>query len=177
VNARPDLRASVSVAAALRRVTILLLVGVLACVAAGCGEGDEASGEPDTVATDTVGTDVSGDFGSEEDCLALTYASDELELSFTVAASVRQGGFEPGDDFQPLVDRAPDEIRPDLEVLADAYRAYDAVLRESYLQAGQPPSPEQLLEQARASVDQEELTAAFERLSTWAEENCPQTGG
>ena len=161
----------------MRRVSILLFVGVLACVAAGCGGGNEASSETDTVATDIAGTDVSSDFGSEEDCLALTYASDELELSFTVAASFGQRGFEPGDDFQPLVDRAPDEIRPDLEVLADAYGAYDAVLRESDLEAGEPPSPEQLLEQARASVDQEELTAAFERLNTWAEEHCPQTGG
>ena len=154
------------------RLVLMLLAGVLACVGSGCGGSDAASGETNTVAAGTARTGASSDFGSEDDCLALTYASEELELSFAAAAAFApQEDFGPAEDVQAVMDRAPAELRPDLDILADAYAAYGAVLRDAD-SAGDPPDPDQLLEQGKAAVDQEELAGALERLGAWAAENC-----
>jgi hypothetical protein len=66
-----------------------------------------------------------------------------------------------------------------VQVLADWFAEYSAKLDDIGLEAGQTPSAEQLqqLQAALASTNQEELTAASQRLQAWANENCETAGG
>ncbi len=59
-------------------------------------------------------------------------------------------------------------------MLAEAFATYSEELQDIGIQAGATPTAEQLqqLQAALASIDQAEVTAASERLGTWAEENC-----
>jgi hypothetical protein len=76
--------------------------------------------------------------------------------------------------FDEFAEEAPDEIREDFQVLADAYEAYAEAIEGIDLQSGQTPDAEALqqLQEALTSIDQEEVTAASERISAWANENC-----
>jgi ABC-type glycerol-3-phosphate transport system substrate-binding protein len=170
----------------------ILVVLVLGLVAAGCGGGDEEASDTQTVATDTVGTDEATDetttddtdtdtgdiddlgvFGSGE-CAELIGASAALSQAFGSAGT-------PGDDvdevqafFDEFVDDAPEEIREDFQVLADAYSAYADVLADVQVEPGQVPDAETLqkLQEAIASIDQQEVSEASLRISAWATENC-----
>lgn len=153
----------------------LLLVG------GGCGGGDEASEEPDAAitetttaeTTDSATTDTSGLEGlASEECLQL--------ISIGAAISQALGGAGGADDetsklFEELVAKAPDEIADDLEIVAGAYREYADALADLDLKEGQVPSAEDLqkIQAAIGSIDQAEVQAAAERLSAWAETNCP----
>lgn len=176
------------------RVVILLVIGVLAIAAAGCGGGDEASGDTDTVtATDTAtdettttdetvtdtdttetDTDTSGGFASG-DCAELAESSNKL--GEILAASGPEGGDvqAASEAFQNFVDEAPEEIRADVQVLANVYAKYAEVFQDVDIQAGETPSTEDALKlsQALSSIDQEEVAAASQRIATWAQENCP----
>jgi ABC-type glycerol-3-phosphate transport system substrate-binding protein len=186
----------------MRRVMILLVIGVLAIAAAGCGGSDETSGTDTTAVTDTTteetttteatdtetttdtetatdtdtGATGSGNFASG-DCLKLVQSSQELTQALSAAGS---GGDlkDAAKLFQAFVDKAPDDIKVDLQVLADAYSAYAGALGDVNLQAGETPSPETLakLQKAATSIDTPKVTAASERLGTWANEHCPNSG-
>lgn len=166
----------------------------LGLVAAGCGGGDdEASDEPDTVVTDTetdettddttettddgTDTDLSGfDFSSEE-CQDLVNAGNAFGQAIGSATSGADLSDE-ADAFQEFASNAPEEIREDMQTLADAYEDIVAVLADVDLDPGATPSAEQIaqLTQALASIDQTEVTAASERIGVWANENCTTTG-
>ena len=72
----------------------------------------------------------------------------------------------------------PEEIRADVQTLADAYGQYIAVLQDAGLEPGEIPSAEQAqeLSEALESVGTADVTAASERLSTWTTENCQLAG-
>jgi hypothetical protein len=162
-----------------------ILVLALALVAAGCGGGDDessASGDTtveetttsDTTTTEDDGSGTSGeDFDfADEDCQAL------LGVGATIAAAFSAAGGDTGDanteELAELADRVPDEIRADVQTLADAFGEYAAKLQEIGIDAGATPTAEQVqeLQAAIASLDQAELTAASERLEAWAQDNC-----
>jgi hypothetical protein len=175
------------------RIAAALAVLALALAVAGCGGGDdEASDDPETVITDTftdtttdetttddettdetdTGTSTDFDFASEE-CQELVGASAALSQAF---ASIGSGDdlSDESEAFQAFVDEVPEEIRDDVQVLADAFAEYADVLEGIDLQAGETPTQAQALElsQALSSIDQAEVTAASERLSAWSQENC-----
>jgi hypothetical protein len=177
----------------MRWLTILLALVVLVFAAAGCGGGDdEAGGDTDTVTitdttdtdettddtttdetTDETDTDISGlDFASEE-CQDLISASAALSQAFGAAATGSDLSDE-AEAFEDFADDVPEEIRDDVQVLAAAYAQYAEVLQDVDLGAGETPSAQQALElsQALASIDQADVAAASQRLSTWAQENC-----
>jgi hypothetical protein len=186
----------------MRRVMILLVVGVLAIAAAGCGGSDETSGTDTTAATettteettttqatDTEATDTetatdtdtgatgSGNFASG-DCLKLVQSSQELTQALSAAGNGTGDLKDAAKLFQEFVDKAPDDIKADLQVLADAYSTYAAALGDVNLQAGETPSAETLakLQKAASSIDTPKVTAASKRLGTWASEHCPNSG-
>src|SRR6187551_888700 len=149
----------------------------LALVAAGCGGGDDsaASDEPtveettsedtttaeDTTSEDTTATgDLSGIL-DDEDCLKLASIGATFAQAITGATDE-----EAAEAFQNLVDEVPDEIKADVQVLADWFAEYSAKLKDIGLQAGQTPTAAQVaqLQAALADTNQEELTAASERL-------------
>jgi hypothetical protein len=161
-----------------------ILVLALALVAAGCGGGDDdSSASGDTTVEETTTTDTSGDtttndgsgatddfdFASE-DCQAL------LGVGATIAAAFSASGGSNAntDELENLADKVPDEIKADVETLAQAFSAYAAKLQDIGIEAGATPTAEQVqeLQTAIASLDQDELTAASQRIEAWAQENC-----
>ena len=179
----------------MRWLTIAAAVAALALglAAAGCGGGDdEASDEPDATLTETetdattdetsteeTSTDETdtGDLGdfdfSYDECQQLAAAGSEFGQAVSGATSGADLSDE-ADAFQEFADNAPEEIREDMQTLADAYDEIVAALADIDLDAGETPSAEQVaaLTQALSSIDQTGVQGASERIATWAQENC-----
>ena len=166
---------------------LAVLVMALALVAAGCGGGDDSTAsdettveetttsEDTTTSEETTDTDVDASaILGDEDCLKLASIGATFAQAVTGATDE-----EATEAFQNLVDDVPDEIKADVQVLADWFAEYSAKLKDIGLQAGQTPTAAQVaqLQAALADTNQEELTAASERLQAWASENCEAAGG
>jgi serine protease inhibitor len=168
-----------------------LLVVTLALVASGCGGGSsesaatttettaETTTTSDTTATettttdtttDTTSTDLSGILGNE-DCLALASVGATMAQAFSGATGTTQ---ENKAELDKLASKVPDEIKADVEVLAKAFATYSAKLQDIGIKAGATPTAAQLqqLQAALASLDQQELTAASNRIEAWSKEHC-----
>jgi hypothetical protein len=169
-----------------RRVAIVLLALTLLLVGASCGGGDDEAADDETLVTtettdtttdettDDLDTTDLGGFASE-DCLELINAGAAIGEAFSAATTGGGDLDEAAELFDRLVDDAPSEIRADLATIAEFFTEYAAVLQDLDLEPGQTPSAEDLqeIQAAFASIDQPELTAASDRLSAWADENCP----
>jgi hypothetical protein len=168
---------------------LALLVMALALVAAGCGGSDnESASSTETTTEETTSTestteettDESTDTGdlsgilNDEDCLRLA----SIGATFAQAISGATDE-EAAEAFQNLVNEVPDEIKADVQVLADWFADYSAKVKDIGIKAGETPTADQIqqLTAALADTNQEELTAASERLGTWANENCSAAGG
>jgi ABC-type glycerol-3-phosphate transport system substrate-binding protein len=172
-----------------------VLVAALALVGAGCGGGDdEGAGDTDTaVVTDTTtdetttdetttedtetdtDTDTGGtgfDFDSEE-CQELVAAGAAFGQAFSSATTGADLSDE-AETFSEFADNAPEEIRADMQTLANAYEEIVEALADIDIDPGATPTAEQVaaLTQALASVDQAGVAEAGERISAWAQENC-----
>lgn len=168
------------------RLLTIAVVLVLAFAGAACGGDDEASGDEDTVTlettTDETTTDEATDedtteetFGDElasEDCQELISASAALGSAFSGVGS--EDLDDSSDSFSRWADAAPEEIRGDLQIMAETYEAYADAIGDIGLEPGETPTSEQAAEfqQALASIDLEEFTAASQRFTTWAATNC-----
>jgi hypothetical protein len=165
---------------------LAVLVLALALVAAGCGGGDDesaASDEPaveETTSSEDTTEETSDDTADlsgildDEDCLRLASVGAAFAQAITGASDE-----EAVEAFQNLVDEVPDEIKADVQVLADWFADYTAKVKDIGIETGQTPTAEQIqqLTAALADTNQEEVTAASERLGTWANENCSAVGG
>ena len=166
---------------------LAVLVMALALVVAGCGGGDDSTAsdettveetttsENTTTSEETTDTDVDASaILGDEDCLKLASIGATFAQAVTGATDE-----EATEAFQNLVDDVPDEIKADVQVLADWFAEYSAKLKDIGLQAGQTPTAAQVaqLQAALADTNQEELTAASERLQAWANANCDAAGG
>jgi hypothetical protein len=169
---------------------LALLVMALALVAAGCGGSDnESAGSDETAIEETSTETTSEDTMSEEttdtdadlsgileddDCLALAGVGATIAQAFTGAS-----GDADSDELAQLVDKVPDEIKADVQVLAEAYGTYADKIADIGIEPGSTPNAEQLqeLQAAIASFDQQELTAAANRIEAWAKDNCEAAGG
>jgi hypothetical protein len=165
-----------------------ILVLALALVAAGCGGGDDDSSASDTTTVeentdtttdetttdDTTGT--SGDFDfADEDCRSLIAAYASVSQALAAAAGASAEDLEAqAEAFSQFADDVPEEIRADVQTLADAYGQYFDVIQEAGLQPGEIPTAEQAqeLQAALQTVGTEDVTAASERLTAWTTENC-----
>jgi hypothetical protein len=156
-----------------------VLVLALALVAAGCGGDDEpSSASEETTIEETTGTTTSetttGDFDfADEDCQALLGVGASIAAAFAGAAGTSDTDSEALDE---LASKVPEEIEADVQLLANAYGEYAAELEDIGIEPGATPSAEQVqqLQAAIASLDQQELTAASQRIEAWAGENCQQ---
>ena len=164
-----------------------VLVVVLALVAAGCGGGgNESAASDETTTTETTTTedatttettdetstdttDLSGILG-DEDCLALASVGATIAQAFSGAS----GTTDNTDELAALADKVPDEIKADVQTLAEAFGTYAAKLQDIGIEPGSTPTADQLqqLQTAIASLDQEELTAASNRIEAWTKKNC-----
>jgi hypothetical protein len=166
----------------MRRLWILVLA--LALVAAGCGGGDDDSSASDTTTVEETtteettddGTATSGDFDfADEDCRGLVAAFLGVSQAFAAAAGGSDAELqEQAEAFSEFADDVPEEIRADVQTLADAYGQYIDVLQDAGLQPGELPTAEQAqqLQDALQAVGTADVTAASERLGTWTTENC-----
>jgi hypothetical protein len=166
-----------------------VFVLALALVAAGCGGGDdESAASTDTTieettsestttettsgetTTDSTDTDLSGVLG-DEDCLALASVGATMAQAFAGASGSTDDNTA---ELEALADKVPDEIKADVEVLARAFATYADKLQDIGVEAGQTPTAAQLqqLQAAIVSLNQEELTAASQRIEAWSQENC-----
>jgi hypothetical protein len=163
-----------------------ILVLAVALVAAGCGGGDDESAATtettveetttsdtttsEDTTTESTDTDLSGILG-DEDCLALASVGATMAQAFSGASGSTDDNTE---ELEALADKVPDEIKADVQVLARAFATYADKLQDIGVEAGQTPSAAQLqeLQTAIASLDQEELTAASQRIEAWSQENC-----
>ena len=161
-----------------------ILVLALALVAAGCGGGDDDSSASDTTTVEETTTDettddgtaTSGDFDfADEDCRGLVAAFLGVSQAFAAAAGGSDAELqEQAEAFSEFADDVPEEIRADVQTLADAYGQYIDVLQDAGLQPGELPTAEQAqqLQDALQAVGTADVTAASERLGTWTTENC-----
>jgi hypothetical protein len=163
-------------------------VVVLAFGVVGCGGSDESSGDAATTLTDTVATDetTTEEATTEEstttgetdlsaftskDCLAFIGAAAAISQAF----SGTTGDIDQSEFFADYADRVPEDIKADLQIMADAGAAAAAAYARLDLKPGETPSAEQLAEYTAAleAIDQEEFNAASERIGAWTQEVCP----
>jgi hypothetical protein len=173
----------------MRWYVVAIATFALALAAVGCGGGNsESSATTDTATlsegTTTEGsttdetttaestttqatTDLSGVLGSKQ-CLQLAAAIASIGQAFATPGS---GGDASGffGKFNP-----PDAIKADVQTLAKWYQAYFAALQKAGFKAGQTPTPQQLqsYQAALAGLDQAGVSAASQRIGTWAQTNC-----
>jgi ABC-type glycerol-3-phosphate transport system substrate-binding protein len=173
----------------MRWVTIAVALTALVLVSAGCGGDDEAASDTTTLTdttTDETTTDEtttddttmdSDDLGSlaSGECAELIEAGTKLSEAFGAAGSADSDFDDVSTFFDEFADSAPEEIRADFQILADAWDEYAEIVPELQVEPGETPDPEALakLQQALASIDQQEVAAASQRISAWAEANCP----
>jgi hypothetical protein len=167
------------------RLLTLAVVLVFALAAAGCGGGDddEAGGDEATITFETTTDETTTDeTTTDDDTTGDSLASGECQelISASAALGSAFSGVEDSDldesseAFTRFAGEAPEEIRADLELMAETYEEYVDAIGEIGLEPGETPSSEQALElqQALASIDLEEFTAASQRFTTWAATNC-----
>lgn len=174
----------------MRGANLLLAVGLgaLALAAAGCGGNGGSSATTTTEppiqgssstttttsapgSTTTSASGVSG-LASASNCRQLAELSGKLGQIF--------GGTPSGNTKQyaaflhAFADRAPKEIRPDFQTLANAYGKLADALGNYDASSGQQPSPAQLLKLMKAvqDMDQQKLDRAGLNISAWAKKNC-----
>jgi len=174
----------------MRWLTIAVALTALVLVGAGCGGDDDAASDATTLTeattdetttddtiTDetTTDTDDSDDFDlASGECAELVEAGTKLSEAFGAAGGTDGDFDDVSTFFDEFADSAPEEIRADFQILADAWDEYADILPDLQVEPGETPDPEALaqLQQALAAIDQEEVAAASERISAWAEANC-----
>ena len=178
----------------MRWLTIVVALSALLLVVAGCGGDDEAASDTTTTLTDTTTdettdgrrrrrttrrrttrppTDDLGDLASGE-CADLVESGQKLSEAFGAGTLADDDLDDVSQFFDEFADNAPEEIRADFLILAKAWEVYADVLPDLQVDPGETPDPEALakLQQAIASIDQEEFAAASQRITAWTTENC-----
>ena len=171
---------------------VVVCVVAVALVVAGCGGSDDSSsGDTTATLTDTVATDetttdeTTTEAGTttgatdlsaftSEDCLAFIGAAAAVSQAF----SGTTGDIDQSEFFAKYADRVPEDVKADLQVMADAGAAAASAYSKLDLKPGETPSAEQL-QQYQAdleAIDQEEYQAAAARVGAWTEEVCPAGG-
>jgi len=168
---------------------VVVALTALALVGAGCGGDDEEASDTttladtttdDTTTDDTTTDDTTTDTDSDDldlasgECAELVEAGTKLSEAFGAVGGTDADFDDVSTFFDEFADSAPEEIRADFQILADAWDEYAEILPDLQVEPGETPDPEALaqLQQALASIDQQEVEAASERISAWAEANC-----
>ncbi len=177
----------------MRWLAIVVALSALLLVVAGCGGDDEAASDTTTTLTDTTTDETTSEDTTTDDTTTddTTTADDLGDLASGECADLVESGqklseaFGAGtfadddlDDvsrfFDEFAESAPEEIRADFLILAKAWEVYADVLPDLQVDPGETPDPAALakLQQAIASIDQEEFAAATQRINAWTTENC-----
>ena len=176
----------------MRWLTIVVALSAFLLVVAACGGDDEAASDTttltdttsdetttddtttdETTTDDTTTDDDVGDLASGE-CADLVESGQKLSQALGAGTPTDEDFDDVSRFFDEFADSAPEEIRADFLILAKAWKVYADVLPDLQVDPGETPDPEALakLQQATASIDQEEFAAASERITAWTTENC-----
>jgi hypothetical protein len=155
------------------RLLATVVVLALVVVGAGCGDGDEKAGETTTVEVAKTETNASDDARDAFECDDIVEATQRLGVLASTASGADEAE-ETAALVEEIIATAPAEIRADVRILADAYAESVDMVAGLELEPGFESEPESIakLQEAFASLDRPEVTAASERLSTWTTENC-----
>ena len=179
-------------------VRLVAIIAALLLVAACGGEGTDeettttttTQAEPDTtVASEPVDSEPADDPGSGSDdgggittvCLDATQARAAAINAYTTGLAGAMGGSLDDESLQlsagqlqAMADAAPDEIKDDLEVIANELESFYAALSEAGYQSGVAPTPEQIAQLSALAevVDQEAFEVASDNINAWFEANC-----
>jgi hypothetical protein len=161
---------------------------VLALAGFGCGGGDDTASDTDTVVTETTDdtttdttdettdstdeTDGDGSFATE-DCTELATATAAFSQAFSTS-TFGEDVDDTSEIFDDFAESAPEEIRDDIRILAEAYAEYADVLADADIDPGEVPDAAAIaaLQAALARIDQEGVTEASANVSAWATANC-----
>jgi len=166
---------------------VLLIAAALAV--AGCGGGSKSSAPapvtvvPTTSATTTTSpathepttTVAPGGTGSLKNCGSLTSFGQEFAKALAAGSTSGTAGLKSqADTFKAFADKAPDAIRGDMKIIADAIGKYAEALKGVDLKAGQAPSAEVIAKLTAASKEfnQPAVSAAGQHISTWVGSHC-----
>jgi hypothetical protein len=174
-----------------RRLVPLLVIASFALLVfafAGCGGDDDSSASDDTTLTETTTTEettteettetedtdttettetsASDDFATAENCEEFAQIGAQVSEAITGTADVDQIKAA----FDELAAAAPDDIKPDFEVLARYMTAVADALGGADIGAGETPDPSALAKLAQ--LDATEATTASTNISRWVTENC-----
>lgn len=162
-----------------------ILVGLLVVFGAGCGGSDDndsatpattaTTSESDDSAADDSTADDSSDGGialNSEDCQKLAAAS--ATVGQALSGTVPEGMDEDIARLNELAEAAPDEIKDDFQVLAEAA----AKFAELGIDANSTPA-EAMAAIGRLSneIDVAAVSQASQNIATWAQENCSALAG
>ncbi len=162
----------------------VLLVGSVALVGCGGGDGDEKTSATTTVAVSTSadrgGDTVGGSPGgvlTPSDCVAASTSMAEVYGGIAQAmAHLGEGLDNALGTLEGFAAKAPSEIRGDLEIVADGFATFVQAMREVNFNpaAGGSPPPDAMAKMAAATeqLEKAEFTEAAARVSAWLEREC-----
>lgn len=122
-----------------------------------------------TEATEEESSDVSRLFTSEK-CRDLAEQAAKVSQAFTGSGGTDLQ--EAVKFYDELAEQAPEELRADLRVLADAMRKYAEALEGVDLSKAPSADVIAKLQKLSTEIDQAQLTKASENIQAWVEENC-----
>jgi|SRR6266542_5153382 hypothetical protein len=169
-----------------RHVSLLCIAALcgLALALAGCGGGGSKSSSPPettttaattttvtttTATTTTQSTTAAPNFATSGNCRNLAQSASKFSQALTGA----EGNLKKQAQlFQEFANKAPAEIRSDVQTIADAFtKIANAGVS---LKAGQTPTADQVakLQQAVKGIDQAKVTQASRNVAAWVQKNC-----
>jgi hypothetical protein len=163
-----------------RGMSVVLVVGV--AMVAGCGSSSTASSTsssaatkaPSATATSKASTGAPS-FASGSNCLQLGGLGAKFARAMAAARSGGQLNLQAAvSAYHDLANAAPSDIRPDLQLTAQAFTAFAGSLTKVGYTPGKTPTPAQLagLQSAVQIFTQTKFQAAERHLSVWAHQHC-----
>lgn len=166
----------------LRRFLALLVLASLLLAACGGDDGggsDEGGGDGGEATEGDGGEATDGDVGifDAAECAEVAAAMAAAAQAMPAVMSGSTADLEQSlEQFQAFAEAAPEEIRDDMQILAEGYARIAQALAEADFDpaSGQAPPPEVIaaLEEASQQMNTEEFTAAAERVSAYFESGC-----
>ena len=175
------------------RHAVVLIVLALSLV--GCGGSDGDSDSPTTSTTEgssgatttsltTTTTSEASNGGSGIDCLALkSWAEDSVAAinpAFAGGRTSSDGVEFSAEFFQEFADRAPSEIRADMQIFANAYTGFFDAIEDLGFDFSDPTAIANMdqndmadLDAAIGMMDSPEVTQALDNIEAFFERECP----
>ena len=159
------------------RATYIVLVAVAALVA-GCGGSNNGSTLASTTPPGTTAPTTSAgapSFASAGHCADLSGLAAKYAQAVSAAASGGHYNLQTAvSAYQALANAAPAEIRPDVQVVAQAFASFASALSKVGYTPGKVPTAAQRagIQRAIQAFNSPTLRAAGQRLKVWGRQHC-----